>query len=629
MKSIKGEYFLNIFVMKDQIIPNCMKKRILFILAVFVFHIVIFLLFKSAFTIIHSSLGGGVSITDFFAVLYNGLPLDMSVSGYLTALPALLTIASLWVIPAVVKKILSVYWILVSILLVCIFVVDLAIYPYWGFHFDSSIFLYLQKPKEALASASVGEMMIGFVAFIVLSVAVYLSIKKVLLNQIDKFSILEAKETVKPAIVLTLLTALLFLPIRGGVTVSTMNVGHAYFSDNMFLNHAAINPHFNLLYSLSKSEKFEEQYQFYEREKAEETFGKLAYLHDTDSITYLLKDKRPNIVLVILESFSALAAYNPEVAPNLVEIADEGINFTNFYANSFRTDRGLVSILSGYPAHPTVALMKYPKKTQSLPSIPKALVKEGYESSFYYGGDVNFASMRSYIVGACATGKVCGDKDFPMNTRMTKWGTPDEFVFERVFEDINAGTYKEPFITTLLTLSSHEPFDVPEQILEDPFLNAMHYTDQQIGIFMEKLKASRYWDNTLVIFLADHCMQSYPTDAKNYESERFHIPMVWSGGVVDSHREIEDYGSQNDLAATLLGQLDLESNDFKFSKNMLSQQGNKFAFYAYNNGFSMMDSTSVVIYDNDAGKVLRKGGDDLEEKAKSFFQMMYLDLGMR
>lgn len=605
-----------------------MKKRIFFILSTFIFHILVFLILKTIFTLVHASIGMEVSATDLFAVLYHGLPLDMSVSGYLTILPALLTIASLWIKPSIIKKILSAYWVIITILLVAIFIVDLVIYPYWGFHFDSSIFLYLQKPKEALASASIVEIIIGLIAFILLTIIIYWGVKKLLLNQIDRYSKNREKNTGRSAIVLTFFTALLFLPIRGSITVSTMNVGHVYFSDNMYLNHAAINPHFNLLYSLSKSEDFEKQYQFFEKEKAESIFYELTH-KGPDSTTYILNKKRPNIILVILESFSAQAAYNTEVAPNFVKIANEGINFTNFYANSFRTDRGLVSILSGYPAHPTVALMKYPKKTQSLPSIPKSLVKEGYESSFYYGGDVDFASMRSYIVGACATGKVFSDKDFPLKTRITKWGTPDEFVFEKVFEDINNGMYKEPFITTMLTLSSHEPFDVPEQILTDPFLNAMHYTDQQIGLFIDKLKASKYWDNTLIVFLADHAMQSYPAEAKNYEPSRFHIPMVWTGGSVENAKEITEFGSQNDLAATLLGQLQLDYSDFKFSNNMLAPKENKFAFYSYNNGFSMIDSTGTFIYDNDGNIILTQKGENLEEQAKSFFQMMYLDLGER
>lgn len=606
-----------------------MKKRALFILYIFLFFIAVFLFLKSIFTIVHSSIGGGVSIGDFFAVLYNGLSMDMTTSGYLTALPALLSLVSVFIKPSIVKKIAAVYFMLVSIFISMIFVADIAIYPYWGYHFDSSIFLYISSPLDALASASLVEIILGLLGLILLAGGVWYAINKTLIPQFDRFAKLETgKKKSKAAFALLFATGLLFLPIRGGVTVSTMNVGRAYFSDNMYLNHAAVNPHFNLLYSLSKSERFDKQYQFYDRKKAESILGDLI-THASDSTASLLKTSRPNIVLFILESYSAVAAYDSVVAPNFVNLAREGINFSNFYANSFRTDRGVVSVLSGYPAHPTAALMKYPRKTQSLPAIPKSLVKEGYTTSYYYGGDNDFASMRSYIVGACATENIFQDTDFPLSQRLTKWGVPDEFVLERVFDDLSGGKYKEPFMATVLTLSSHEPFDVPVNDLDDPYLNSVKYTDREIGKFVDKLKATDLWENTLLIFLADHCMQSYPHGEDVYSQKRFHIPMVWSGGAVKEAREITEFGSQNNLAATLLSQLEVDYSEFKFSSDMLNPSEPKFAFYSYNNGFSMIDSLGSVVYDNTSKKVLDQRGENIEEKAKSFFQMMYLDLGER
>lgn len=606
-----------------------MKKRLLFILSTFLFYIVVFLVFKSIFTILHSSIGGGVSVSNFFAVLYNGLSMDASTSGYVTALPALLILATAFVKSSIIKYILKGYFVIISVVLALVFVADLAIYPYWGYHFDSSIFLYLANPLEALASASIFEIVGALLGLTLVIVILWFAGSKLLLSQVDKFDGLKGgKKKAKAAFALLIATGALFLPIRGGFTVSTMNVGRAYFSENMFLNHAAVNPHFNLLYSASKSERFEKQYQFFEREKAEQLFGDLMS-HSADSTTLVLTNNRPNIVLFILESFSAEAAYNPEVAPNLVKLAEEGVNFSNFYANSFRTDRGLVSVLSGYPAHPTAALMKYPRKTQSLPAIPKWLVKEGYTASYYYGGDNDFASMRSYIVGACATDNIFQDTDFPLNKRLTKWGVPDEYVLERVYDDISGGKYKEPFMTTVLTLSSHEPFDVSIQELEDPFLNSMRYTDQEIGKFVEKLKATDLWDNTLLIFLADHCMQSYPSGVEVYSTKRFRIPMIWSGGAVREAKEVLTFGSQNNLAATLLAQLGVDYSAFKFSNDMLNASEKEFAFYSYNNGFAMIDSLGAVVYDNNSESILLQKGENLEDKAKAFFQMMYLDLGER
>jgi phosphoglycerol transferase MdoB-like AlkP superfamily enzyme len=154
--------------------------------------------------------------------------------------------------------------------------------------------------------------------------------------------------------------------------------------------------------------------------------------------------------------------------------------------------------------------------------------------------------------------------------------------------------------------------------------------DDCIGRFVSDLKINDLWDNTLIVFVADHTMQSYPQGPNNYEKIRFQIPMIWAGGAIKQPMVISDYGSQNDLAATLLSQLHIDHSDFLFSKDMLHPQGRKFAFYSYVNGFCMMDSTSIYMYDNNLNKALEQTGNpSLEKEAKSFFQMMYMDLGSR
>lgn len=399
----------------------------------------------------------------------------------------------------------------------------------------------------------------------------------------------------------------------------------------MFLNHAAINPEFNLMYSFFKSDDFASQYQFYPEEEAVSIFKELNNQPQNDSIPQLLNTDRPNILLFVLESFSADVALDSVIAPNMSRFAKEGILFDHFYANSFRTDRGLVSVLSGYPAHPTVAIMKYPQKTENLPTIPRSLKDAGYKDlAFYYGGDADFANMRSYFIGACGIKEVVSDKDFPLNERMTKWGAPDKFLTDRVLRDLTTKSHEEPFVKTILTLSSHEPFDVPVTKFDVPFLNAVSYTDECLGHFVEQYKKTDLWKNTLIIFIADHAMQSYPQGIDNNDPHRFHIPMVWIGGAVKSPKVVSDYASQNDLAATLLSQLKIDHSKFVFSKDVLNPDAHKFAFYSYVNGFTMMDTTGIVTYDNDKRSIIRQKGDSsLEKKSKAFFQNMYLDLGKR
>ena len=119
---------------------------------------------------------------------------------------------------------------------------------------------------------------------------------------------------------------------------------------------------------------------------------------------------------------------------------------------------------------------------------PKALKDAGYNNlSFYYGGDADFANMRSYFVGACGIKDIVSDKKFPLSERLTKWGVPDKFLINRLHEDLLSKEQSEPYLKVVLTLSSHEPFDVPRAGFKEPFLDAVHYTDECLGNFVEQL----------------------------------------------------------------------------------------------------------------------------------------------
>ena len=623
-----------------------MKRRVVLLFVVFVFFILAFCLQKSLFVLMHGSINEGVSLVDFLQVLVHGLPIDMSVSGYLTTIPVFLLIASIWVQPMRLKMIMNVYFCIALIVIAVITAVDLMLYPHWGFHLDPVVLFYLRNPHEVVASGSVWEWLLGALIALVFILTLYFTYHVFIRKTFIRSAV--PRYRIRASLVIFLLTGVLFLPIRGGVTVSTMNISRAYFSDRMFLNHAAINPAFNFFYMLNKQVDFESQYQFYPKDEAKQVFNRLME-HTLPSLRgtkqsgkegvdlqpelalkpHLLCAERPNIILFMLESFSYAVAVDSVTAPNMARFAKEGVLFEHFYANSFRTDRGLVSILSGYPAHPTTAILKYPKKTDNMPAFPKYLRANGYENqSLYYGGDVNFANMRSYFVGSCGIQDIVSDKDFPVNKRLTKWGVPDEHVIDRAYQEITETSLDEPFLKVILTLSSHEPFDVPTNLFDVPFLNAIHYTDECIGRFVSNLKSTDLWDNTLVVFISDHAMQDYPQGTNNYENIRFHIPMIWIGGAVERPVVISDYGAQNDLAATLLSQLYIDHADFSFSKDMFHPLGRKFAFYSYVNGFCMIDSSSVYMYDNNQERTLvQTGNPAMEKEAKSFFQMMYLDLG--
>lgn len=622
-----------------------MRKRLLFIVIVFIAWLPVFVIQKPVFMFYQHALSEASTFTDYLQVMLHGLKLDCTIAGYLTALPLLLTLVSVWLPGPWLKKTLKGYFLVTGILVSAIFAIDVALYGFWGFRLDATLFFYLQSPADAMASVPLGMFLFQLLVFALYAWGIYAWFKWIL-----RFTPKKAKfaptglEQLGETLAIILLGGLLFIPIRGGVTTSTANVGMVYFSQNQFLNHSAINPCFSLVASLSKQQDFASQFDFYPEEKREAVFKTLIHRQDSicpaDSIpaepARLLTTTRPNILIILMESFTANAIEavggEPGITPNLNRLSKEGVLFTHLYANSFRTDRGLVSVLNGYLAQPTTSIMKYPAKSQTLPSIAKSLGKEGYTADMLYGGDINFTNMQSYFYGS-GYSRITADRDFPLTSRLSKWGANDDITFSHLYEEIKQRPADgKPWLSTFLTLSSHEPFEVPFHHLDHPYLNSVAFTDSCIGSFIDKFKQLPAWKNTLVIFVSDHGYR-YPADVNEYELRRFHIPMLWTGGAITEPKVIDTYANQTDLAVTLLKQMGLPTEEFSFSKDILDPCVPHYAFYTYNNGFGFIDESGATIYDNEGKKILleepKEGSEARLEKGKVLLQTLYDDLGNR
>lgn len=610
-----------------------MKRRLIQFVTTYFLFVFIFILQKPIFMTYYHTLYTQVSWVEWFNVIWHGLPLDLSLSGYLTVIPGLLLIVTIWTQSGIVRQIRRIYFLLISILMACIFIGDLGLYDYWGFRLDSTPLFYLtSSPKEAMASVSLGIVFVGLLAAALYATLLYFLFHFVLMRSKESTKI--PFHRIASSFALLLAVALLFIPIRGGFNVSTMNLSNVYFSSNQRLNHAAINPCFSLMESLSRESDFANQYRFYSPEQADELFAELTDRPVTDSIPSLFNTERPNVVIVILESFSSHLMTSlggePNIAVNMDQLAQEGVLFTHIYANSFRTDRGLVSIISGFPAQPTTSIMKYPRKTQSLPSIPASLKRAGYDLAYYYGGDANFTNMRSFLV---STGieNILSDKDFLLSERLSKWGAHDHVLFNRYLTELKEEKTKEPYLKIIQTSSSHAPFDVPYQRLANKEANAFAYTDSCLGDFIRQYKQLPEWKNTVMILVPDH-LGAYPKGMDNLDPARYQIPLLFIGGAVKQPAKIDVYGSQIDIAATLLGQLGLPHEEFTFSKNLLNPASPHFAFFTHPNLFGMITEENEAVFNCEANSVSLDRGTHIGKnlpKGKAYLQKIYDDIAKR
>ena len=642
-----------------------------------------FLVGTIIFMVFHYGVYGQYGIGDWVQVLIHSVPQDLTVAGYVVAVPLVVKLFHLWLPGNWYRHLM--YWVLGILFFVVLFLwlTDLVLFGYWGFRLDATPLIYLlDNPAEALASAPWWMYVLGIGGILLILYVVEWLLHKLMPSPQRSHSHLwreacsNRPEPLRRRIFHTLegllFAGVLFLCIRGGVSESTMNVGRAYFSTEMNLNQAAVNPVFSFLYSLSKQKNYDEMYRFMTNEECDEALAELNRLtvNTTDSLSNarqtLLKSNRPNILLIILEGFSGKACTalcpdaDPRVMPELTRLYKEGLGWTRFYATSWRTDRGVASILASYPAQPTTTVMKDQSKCNHLQYLPQRLKEEGYHPQFYYGGDANFTNMLGFL-RAGGIEEVVSMNNFSRAERMQQWGAPDEVVYDRILEDVRKGAKgsdsskgsegeEGPFFKVVLSLSSHEPFDVPSfNRLEHPFANSYAYADSCLGRFIDELKTDpQVWNDLLVVVLPDHCSY-YPETVEFQEPDRYHIPMVWTGGAlqlpldtegVEIH-EIDALGDQTDLSATVLGQLGIHHEDFNFSKDLLDPATPRYAFYDYPDGFGLLadvcDTTGVktICYtqDNRQVDVPLKWSYDPEHQAqrwgKAFLQRLFDDLDKR
>ena len=440
---------------------------------------------------------------------------------------------------------------------------------------------------------------------------------------------------VVPTVAALLIGGLTFLAIRGGVTVATANVSKVYFSSNMFLNHAATNPVFSFLSSVGDNENYAEAYPFFEEERRKTLFEELrGNRPGADAGTpRLLRSDRPNVVLILLESFGRTImdeTVNGEpVMPNMQRFKREGVWFENFFANSFRTDRGQVAVLCGFPAQTTMSIMKLPRKSATLPSLARSLGREGYRSVFMYGGDLNFTNQASFMY---STGweELIWQKDLRFDAPASDWGYDDRLMCDWFADRVIAlSESREPFLAGLLTLSSHTPFDVPYAKFDDRVLNAMAFSDDCVGKMIDRLKASPAWENLLVVLVADHGYP-YPRTLAYNEPLRHRIPMIWLGGAVAAPRVVDTYASQIDICATILGQLGIDHSDFDYSKDIFAPTPpRKFAYYTFNDGFGVVDASGEAVWDATSGKAVSETAPGLLDIGRTMLQTTYVDIGNR
>jgi len=585
-----------------------MFKPIFFIIKYWIGWVIFFEITRLVFLLANFKETWQAGFRNFLGSIFYGLRMDMSMAAYIAIPVCIFVLIAILFKPFQKRSLYFTYSAIIILPILMLLFADVGLFKAWGIRVDDSFLKYLSSPKEAWASVSHLPVFAIILLFVVLY-ALLLYIIKRWLNKI--FPSFEATSK-WIAVVVLLLAGLFIIPLRGGFQLAPLNQSSVYFSQNNFSNLAAINPIWNFVRSLTfRTNGNKNPFVTMSEKQASVIVDSLFTHHGNDSI--LPVAEKPNIIVIVWESFTEKAIHvkinGEEVTPGFNQLTNEGLYLSNIYATGDRTDKGIVGVLSGYPAQPTTSIVKEPTKAASLPMLPEVYKKQGYYTSFYYGGELEFANMKAYLLG-CGFNRFTSIEDFDEKDQNSKWGAHDNVVMKKLSSDLLK--VKQPFLYTWLTLSSHEPFETPVKTViegkdeESKFLNSLHYTDKVVFDFVQFCKQQPWWQNTIVAIVADHGHHLPDLERKE---QNFRIPMLLLGGNVKSG-VVKKVGSQNDLAAILSYKSGLAYNQFAWSKNILDSTVKGWAYFAFNNGFGFVSDSGAYVFDNVGKRPIESRGND-------------------
>ncbi len=577
----------------------------------------------------------GISTFEVLQAFYHALKLDLATASYFMIFPVILIFCQL-IIPAInTIKIGRIYAAVAIFFYALITAGEIGLYAEWKTKLSMKALKYLQNPSEVYNSAetaSIISLTLIVVVFTILSVFFYRVVIEKKLRRIEK------NYWVAGAVLLFGFP-LMVVGMRGGFQEIPINQSQVYFSQNLILNHAATNNAFNLFISFIENYKnlSSNPFGYYPDKEAQNTVKEI-YSTKKDTTIHVFNHQKPNIVILLMESWSAdlIESLGGEhgITPEFRKLEKEGLLFDQVLSSGSRSKQGMASVFSGFPAHPITSITVQPDKHLHLPSLVHRLKELDYYTAFYFGGQLIYGNIKSYI-HYNDFDRIIEGKDFKgKNLVRGKLGVHDKYTMERLYRDLNQE--KQPFFSVLFTLSSHSPYDQPMEDVfdwgdnEKNYINSAYYADRCLGEFMAKCKKTDWYSNTLFIIVADHSHNSYRN--WDYPTEEYHkVPMLWLGGALDTAyrgKRWHKFASQTDIPATLLAQLNQPYNEYHWSKNIFNPHAPDFKYFGSDYGLIWLEPDGGFSYDANLDKYYFAYPDsvpapEIEQRGKSFLQVLY------
>lgn len=552
----------------------------------------LFAMARLAFMVVYSGMiiSTGAGLTEVLSAFVYALHLDAATACYLVIIPFLSLVVWLLISGKWIRHFLFWYSCFISLAVALMLGGELGLYSEWKTKLNYKALMYLRHPSEVFNSISTWQFILWFVVialFMFLVVQVYRRWFAI------RIHVVKRRWWYIPVFII-LAAPCIGLGLRGGIQEIPINQSASFYSTHGVLNAASVNTTFNLYISIFENRAFLDKnpYEIMPRQKAEAAVKRI-FTPLCDSTQTILTTRRPNVVLIILESWSAdlieSLGGDPGITPEFAKLEKEGILFGQAYAGGSRSEQGMAALFSGFPPHPFTSITVQPDKYSGLASLPSVMNKADYATSYYFGGQLIYGNIKSYIM---FTGfqKIVEMDGFDESVPRGKLGVHDQYTLDRLLTDLDKE--KQPFFTSLFTLSTHSPYDQPmEEKLnwggnERHYINSAYYTDWCLGRFFNEASSKPWYANTLFILVADHSHNSYRNwDPKTFEYH--HIPMLWIGDVIKPEwrgKRFDKLVSQTDIAATLLHQLRLPDTAFVWSRDVFNKCYDEAAYHAMDDG---------------------------------------------
>ena len=502
-----------------------------------------------------------------------GLRLDLVAASYLM-IPILLTIFLPYIgwSSSVYQKIYSSYFIFILIFISLFCSIDLEWFNEFGNHINTMLIMYGTGGTEGWEL--IWEEYNIFLYVLSWVITVYASFK-LFLFLIQKCGgefprILSGSMN----FLISLIISILFM--RGGTQEKPVDWGYAHFSKDNMANQIAQNCMFffgRSYIEMQEEESFTMNFgNINNISEFENTVTKLKTENSDSSFKdFLNTNKKPNIILIILESFvSQNCNYlnpklNEKITPFIDQLSNRSISFNRCFANGTRSAYGIGSILCSWPVlpgKPIITQVETGFKNSPATESIRIFKKLGYDLTFLYGGDANFDNMKGFAMANGFDHVLDWNDGFLANKEDgTMWGKFDHIMFDKLL-DIADEKSNDPFMINFFTTTNHDPFKVPEsyesripyfETGKEKYIRAkrtMAYNDIVLSEFFEDAKTHDWYDNTIFIITADHGLNIH-RNIPNHPLNG-HIPFIIYSPMINSPRKSDKIVSQIDILPTLL-----------------------------------------------------------------------------